>query len=288
MTILVIGGTGNVGQPTVGSLVRAGESVRVFARSKVKAADLPDGVHVALGDLDSGAGLAEAFAGVTRLVLITAIGETEQARGLAAVRAAQQAGVHRIVFLSVQDAEAAPFIPHFRSKMAIENAIRTSGAEFVILRPNAFFQNDEAVGAAMLQYGVYPTPLGSVGLNRIDARDIGEAISRAIRGEWTLGADCALDGPETMTGEQIAAVYSRCLGKTVRYGGDDLARWGEQPRGVLSPWTIDALVKMFERIQRRGMLADEGSVERTKAAVGRPLTSFDDYARALAAKLLAK
>lgn len=288
MTILVIGGTGNVGRPTVASLKQAGENVRVFSRSKEKTAALPAGVEIALGDLDSGKGLDEAFAGVSRLVLITSLGETEEARGLAAVRAAQKAGVRRIVFLSVQDADAEPPIPHFRSKLAIENAIRDSGADFVIVRPNSFFQNDESVGMAMLQYGVYPTPIGSIGQNRIDVRDIGEAISRAVRGEWTLGSDCALDGPEALNGEQIAALYSRYLGKQIRYGGDDLEQWSSRLRGILPPWTLDAITKMFERIQRCGMLAAEGSIERTREAVGRPLRTFDEYAQELAARLLAK
>jgi hypothetical protein len=36
-----------------------------------------------------------------------------------------------------------------------------------------------------------------------------------------------------LTGEQTAAIYSRHLGHTVRYGGDDLVAWFEQAKKML-------------------------------------------------------
>lgn len=48
------------------------------------------------------------------------------------------------------------------------------------------------------------------------------------------------------------------------------------------------MIKMFERIQRHGMLATEDSLKRTLEAVGQPLRTFEAYAQEFAAKLLAK
>lgn len=285
MTILIVGGTGNTGRPTAQALVARGERVRVLARSKDKASLLPKEVELAIGDLETGAGLQAAFEGVRRLVLVTAIGQTEDARGIAAVNAAKNAGVERIVFMSVQDPLVEPAVEHFRTKARIEDAIRASGIDHVIVRPNSFFQSDQSVGRVMMQHGVYPMPIGPIGQNRIDTRDIGDAMARAIAGPWDLGNDCALDGPDRLTGEQVAAVYAKYLGRPVVYGGNDLQKWADGLRAMIPEWVLQSLVRMFEHIHARGMLGTPESIARTEAAVGHPLRTFDAYARELSASL---
>ena len=213
MSILVIGATGNVGRPTVDALHARGESVRVLSRSQDKLSSLPEGVSGAVGDLETGDGLEEALAGVDRLFLITANGETETARGLTAVTAAKAAGVRRIVFLSVQDPDEEPPIPHSRSKLPIEEAIRQSGCEYTILRPSYFYQTDLSVGQVVQNYGVYPMPIGSIGTNRVDTRDIADCAVRALTEDGHSGAEYALYGPDTISGPDAAAVYARHFGR---------------------------------------------------------------------------
>ena len=62
--------------------------------------------------------------------------------------------------------DRAPHLPHFGAKLPIEAAIKASGIAYTIVRPNNFYQNDYWYKDAMLQYGVYPQPLGGVGLSR--------------------------------------------------------------------------------------------------------------------------
>jgi uncharacterized protein YbjT (DUF2867 family) len=285
VTILIVGGTGNTGRPTAQALVARGEQVRVLARSKDKAAMLPSGVELVVGNLETGAGLQAAFAGVRRLILITANGPTEDLRGITAVTAAKDAGVERIVFLSVQDPLVEPAVEHFRTKARIEDSIRSSGADFVIVRPNSFFQGDQSVGRVMLQQGIYPMPLGPIGQNRIDTRDIADAMTRAVAGPWDLGNDCALDGPETLNGDQVAAIYSKYLGRPVVYGGNDLQKWAAGLNGLIPDWLIQSLVRMFEHVHARGMLGTPESIARTERAIGHPLRTFDAYARELSSLL---
>jgi len=79
----------------------------------------------------------------------------------------------------VHHADKALTIPHFVSKLPIEGVIRASGIEYTILRPNNFYQNDLAVLDA-IRAGVYPTPTGSVGMHRVDVRDIAETAAIAL------------------------------------------------------------------------------------------------------------
>ena len=285
MPILVAGATGNVGRPTVSALVAKGHSVRALSRSEDKLSSLPEGASGAVADPETGSGLDAALAGVERMFLITANGETESARGLKAVAAATAAGVRRIVYLSVQDPDEEPPIPHSRSKLAIEDAIRQSGCEHTILRPGYFFQTDFSVAQVIRDYGVYPMPIGSIGQNRVDTRDIADCAVRALTEDGHAGAEYELYGPDTISGPDAAAVYAKHFGREVHYGGDDVEKWAEPIKAFLAPWLLESLKKMFLSMQRNGPAASEAAVAASREAVGHPLRTFDAFAAELAASV---
>src|SRR6202040_3723317 len=88
-----------------------------------------------------------------------------------------------------------------------------SGMQWTIVRPNNFYQNDFWFKEAMLNYGIYPQPLGSAGVSRVDVRDIGEVAVLALTTDGHNGKIYNLVGPEPVTGESTAAEWSRALGK---------------------------------------------------------------------------
>jgi uncharacterized protein YbjT (DUF2867 family) len=282
MTILVIGATGNVGRPTVAGLLAKGESVRALSRSEDNLAKLPDGVDGIIGDLETGSGLDGACAGVDKLFLITSNGETEAARGLNAVKAAAAAGVKHIVFLSVGNPNKEPAIPHYRAKLPIEEAIRNSGAEYTFLRPNFFMQTDLSVIPVIKEHGVYAMPIGSIGNNRVDTRDIADCAVRVLTEDGHAGADYFLHGPDTINGPRAAEVYAQHFGREVHYGGDDVDAWGKPVEAFLPPWLLDSLKKMFLGQQLHGGVADADAVAASRDAVGHPLRTFDAFAGELA------
>ena len=282
MTILVIGATGNVGRPTVAGLLAKGASVRALSRSEDNLAKLPDGVDGVIGDLETGSGLAAACAGVDKLFLITSNGETETARGLNAVQAATAAGVQHIVFLSVGNPNKEPAIPHYRAKLPIEEAIRNSGAEFTFLRPNFFMQTDLSIVPVIKEHGIYSMPIGSVGNNRVDTRDIADCAVRVLTEDGHAGADYHLHGPDTINGPRAAEVYAQHFGREVHYGGDDVDQWGKPVEAFLPPWLLDSLKKMFVAQQLHGGVADANAVAASRDAVGHPLRTFDAFVAELA------
>ena len=128
MTILVTGGTGALGTPTVSLLEAAGHDVRVLSRKT--------GPFV--GDLTSGAGLTEAFAGVdTVLHLATSAGARDTKQTQHAVEAARASGVSHFVYISIVGVDVVPY-PYYRSKLANERIIEESGIPFTILRATQF------------------------------------------------------------------------------------------------------------------------------------------------------
>jgi uncharacterized protein YbjT (DUF2867 family) len=277
MTTLVIGATGNVGRPTVAGLLAKGASVRALSRSEENLAKLPAGVEGCIGDLETGSGLEAACAGVDKLFLITNNGETETARGLNAVQAATAAGVKHIVFLSVGNPAKEPTVPHYLAKQPIEEAIRNSGADYTFLRPNFFMQTDMSIIPVVKEHGVYAMPIGSIGNNRVDTRDIADCAVRVLTEDGHAGADYHLHGPDTISGPKAAEVYAQHFGREVFYGGDDVDKWGKPVEAFLPPWLLDSLKKMFLGQQLNGGVADAAAVAASEAAVGHPLRTFDAF-----------
>ncbi len=278
MTTLVIGGTGRVGAPAAQALAAQGEDVRVLTRSEEKAGALPDGVTGVVGDLENADTLGSAFEDVDKLLLVTANGETEEVRGTNAVAAAKNAGIKKVVFISVKLGDEAMKVPHYASKLPIEEAIRTSGMTYTILRPDFFFQNDLLLGQVIKGAGLYTMPIGNKGQNRIDTRDIADAAVHALTSSDLDGGDIDLYGPKAWTADEIAGLYSEKLGKDVKYGGDDLDAWENASKAFMPPWLVSALRAGFAKMQALGSVASDADLAASEAAIGHQPRKFEDFA----------
>ncbi|HYJ77979.1 MAG TPA: NmrA family NAD(P)-binding protein [Longimicrobiaceae bacterium] len=279
MSTLVLGGTGTVGSAVVNGLLERGEAVSVLTRSPDRAETLPQGADAVIGDLQDPATYEHVFAGVERLFLLNAVAATELQEGLAALNEAQRVGVRRLVYLSVHDADAGPHIPHFASKVAIELAIKASGIPYTVLRPNNFYQNDVWYRDAIVDYGVYPQPLGGAGVSRVDVRDIAAAAVNALTQAGHENRTYALVGPEALTGEGTARAYGEALGREVRYMGDDLDAWQEQALQMLPAWMVYDFRLMYAHFQTKGLIASEQDLRDTESVVGAPPRRFADFVR---------
>lgn len=275
--ILVIGGTGTVGSTVVERLAGGSHEVRVMTRSAEKAEGLPDGVEGVVGDLADPASLPAAFEGVERVCLITPLSQSEDAEGKAAVAAARDAGVERLVYMSVHRVWECPQAPHFASKIEIQRAIEDSGLAHTFIQPNNFYQNDQWFKDAVLKYGVYPQPFGRAGLSRVDTRDIAEAIATALTEDGHLGESYPLVGPHAWTAEETAELWSRALGRPIRYGGDDLDAWAVAAKQGMPAWLVDDFAIMYRFFQDEGLAATDEELEKQEEILRHPPRRYEDY-----------
>lgn len=283
MKVLVIGGTGVVGSQVVKELQGRNVDVQVLTRNAEKAKSLPEGVQAVTGDILEPQTVRSIFNGVDRVFMLNPVGLTETSEGLFAVNGARMAGVERIVYMSVHNFEHAIHLPHFGSKLPIEEAIKASGMPYTILRPNNFYQNDYWYKDAMLQYGVYPQPIGEVGLSRVDVLDIAEAAAIALTTDGHEGQTYNLIGPDVYTGQSTAEAWSRALGKTITYGGNDLDAWEQQTLQYMPAWAVFDFKLMYEFFQKEGLKATDEDITRQTNLLGHAPRSFDDFARQTAA-----
>lgn len=282
MNVLVTGGTGTVGSAVVKELGGRGVTVSVLTRDPAKLKDAK-GITPVQGDLLDPASVRRVFDGVDAVFLLSPVSQTETSESLMAITGMRLARVKRIVYLSVHDVDKAAWLPHFGSKIGVEAALKVSGIPFTILRPNNFYQNDYWFKDALLKYGVYPQPLGSTGVSRVDVRDIAEAAAVALTGSAHEGQTYDLVGPEAVTGPSTAKSWSTALGRPIAYGGDDLDAWEKQQVQYLPHWMVFDFREMYRHFQERGLIASAEAIARQTKLVGHAPRAFDAFAAETAA-----
>ncbi|CDZ33009.1 NmrA family protein [Neorhizobium galegae bv. officinalis] len=287
MTILVTGATGNVGSQVVEHLVKRGADVRALVRDPSKAV-FPAGVNVVQGDFLDIDSLRNAMSGVSTLFLLNAVVPDEFTQALVALNVARSAGIERIVYVSVIHADIYVNVPHFAGKFGVERMIEQMDFKATILRPAYFIQNDLMIKDAITGYGVYSMPVGDKGLAMIDVRDIAEiAALELLRREQAAQplplSRINLVGPDTLTGTDIAAIWSDVLARPISYGGGDTAAFEQNLKQFMPPWMAYDMRLMGERFLTDGMLPEAGDVERLTTLLGRPLRSYRAFASETAA-----
>ena len=287
MTILVTGATGTIGRHVVDHLVQHGADVRALVRDPAKTG-LPAGVAVVQGEMLDVESLRNAFAGVSTLFLLNGVLADEFTQALIALNVAREAGIKRVVYLSVIHSDLYVNVPHFAGKFGVERMIEKMGFEATILRPAYFMSNELTIKDVVLQHGVYPMPIGSKGLAMIDGRDLGEVAAVELIRREQAAEPLPLDrinvvGPETLTGADVAAIWSEVLGRPIAYGGDDTAEFEQNLRQFMPSWMAYDMRMMAERFLTDGMVPEAGDVQRLTALLGRRLRPYRDFVAEIAA-----
>ncbi len=224
-----------------------------------------------------------AIAEASTLFLLNAVTPEELTQALLTLSLAREAGIERIVYFSVFNSDLFTDVPHFTGKYAVERMIEDCNLPATILRPNYFMQNDLAMKDALLGHGVYPWPIGSKGVSMVDTRDIAEAaavclLKRENASEPLPRETIELAGPDAVTGEEAAEIWSGVLGREVRYGGDDLAAFEKQVASFAPRWMARDMRLMLNRFHQNGMEAKPEAITRLSGLLGHAPRSYRDFA----------
>lgn len=213
--VLVTGATGNTGSALVPALRNAGVDVRVFVRNESKAQPLKDlGAEVVVGDLDKPDSFAPAVEGVDKIYLLTWNGPTQEQQVKSAIEVAKKAGNPHIVRHSMWGSEKSRII---KQGYAADEAIKSSGLSWTILRPTFFMQNTMMAAQTIASDGMIYMSMKDGKLAMIDVRDIVASAVAVLTGEGHEGKDYILTGPEAISFHDIANTFSKVLGKDVKY-----------------------------------------------------------------------
>jgi uncharacterized protein YbjT (DUF2867 family) len=275
--ILVIGGTGHVGSEVVKELQKRKADIRLLVRKEDT--PTPAGVEKAVGDLLDPVSVQKAMEGVDKLYLLNAVLPEELTQGLIAYDLAKKLKLSHVVYHSVFRAEHFKDVPHFASKLAIESALREFDVPFTILRPNYFIQNDASLKDPLTKAGIYPMPLGDVGVSVVDVRDIAEATAIVLTSGEHNGKTYNLNGPEVVSGAKAASIWSEVLGKRIQYTGHSMDAFEDQMRMRAPSWSAFDIRMMFEGYLERGFVAEDGDLETLTKLLGHAPRRYEDFAK---------
>jgi uncharacterized protein YbjT (DUF2867 family) len=287
MSILVTGSTGAIGSQVVNGLVAQGATVHALTRNPAKAT-FPQGVRAVAGEMTDVESMRAVLKGVDTLFLLNAVVTDEVTQALITLSLAREAGIQRIVYFSVHNSDLFCDVPHFSGKYTVERAIEQLNLPATVLRPSYFMQNDVMMKDALLPHGVYPMPLGNLGVAMVDTRDIAEiAVTSLLRRQQAstpLPREVIeLVGPDILTGKDAATIWSETLGKPINYAGNDLPGFEKNMASRAPSWSAYDLRLMLERFQSDGMLPKPGAIEIMTGLLGHVPRSYRDFAKETAA-----
>jgi uncharacterized protein YbjT (DUF2867 family) len=293
MTILVAGATGSIGTEVVAALLARGARVRALVRTRERAHLLPPAVEPVVGDLRDTAAVAAALSGVDAALYVSPHDPDEERMADAFVGACDDLGV-RLVFAGVvltarsrlarlsTEVLVSTFLPHYRGKLRIARRVAAAKHRPVLLGVPNFFQNDEVVRADILG-GRYVLPTHRSGVNRIDLRDVGEVAARALTDPAFPAGTHGLAGPESVSGQRSARVWSEALGRPVRYDGDR-PDWPDLLGRHLSGAKLADFRRSYRFIARFHLPTSARDLAATTALLGRPPGRYETYVRDTAAR----
>jgi uncharacterized protein YbjT (DUF2867 family) len=226
--VLVTGGTGFVGQKVVHALRARGHDVRALVRRPKRARTLLSwGCELVRGDVADAATLGPATEGCEAVVHLVAIirGRPDDfARVMVSgtddlITAAKTAGTKRFVLMSAlgTNERNRELVPYFRAKWAMEQAIASSGLEYVVFRPSFVFGRDGGVLPMFVrQVRLSPvTPVVGTGETRLQpiwVEDVAELFAQAVDAPGAAGRTFEIGGPEAVTWNELYARIRKVLG----------------------------------------------------------------------------
>ena len=225
--VAVTGSFGFTGRALTERLLRAGHEVVTVSRRSGKGDPLAERINVRPFDTGDPDALVASLAGVETLFNTywlrfprgSSTFEGAVARSATLLAAAREAGVRRVVHVSVVNASPDADTPYVRAKAALEGVVRSSRLEWVIVRPTLTYgPNDILINNlawALRRLPVYGLPgLGRYTVQPVHVDDVARICFEAASGPAGQVLDAA--GPETMAYRELvdhvrAAVHSQSL-----------------------------------------------------------------------------
>ena len=223
----VTGAFSYTGRAIAERLLESGWAVRTLTRREAGADPLASRIDSAPLQFLDPAALADSLRGASVLYNTYWIrferGESTFARAVentgVLFRAAREAGVERVVHLSVTNAaENSPF-PYFRGKAEVERALTASGLAYAIVRPTLVFGREDIlvnnIAWILRRSPVFLVP-GDGGY-RVQPVSVADTAAIAVAAADTVqGQTLDAAGPDTYTFAELVRAVARAVGSRAR------------------------------------------------------------------------
>lgn len=211
MKVLVTGGRGTLGVPTVDALVAAGHEVTITTRTPRIVADGPRQLRF---DLKTGDGAAEAVANQDVIVHTASdtnrFGKADVAGTRALLEAATRAGTPHFVYISIVGCDEIPFT-YYKQKIAVERDLERSSVPHTILRTTQYHEFAALLADRLSKTYVTIVP------KRVRFQSLDSAVAARRLAELAAGPPRGrvedLGGPEALLLSDLVEQYLTATGR---------------------------------------------------------------------------
>lgn len=280
--ILVTGATGGLGHQTIDFLLTTTPAAEIAAlvRDIDKATDLLEqGVYVRQADYVDYPALVEAFRGVDKLLLVSAVAFTDrlqQHRNV--IDAAKEAGVKHLFYTSIQRSSDFVMPEVTESDLATEAYLKASGLTYTILKNGYYFEGlgyliGSEVPATEIRFSA-----GDGKIAFVKRTELAAATAALLTGEGHENQEYTLSGSEAYSFNDIAREFSALAGRLITYKSIEEAPYVAQKVAAGFPEMVATFLVQWGAAAQAGMLA--GTSDTVERLLGRQPTSLGEYLKA--------
>jgi len=276
-TVLVIGGTGMLGEPVARRLRADGCQVRIFTRHPDKARPKFGAEYeVVGGDVEDQSSLDAASRGCQAVHINLEGGldpDLERRGAQNVVRAASKAGLQRVTYLSgTSVTQANCWYAGTKAKFEAEAAVRASGVPYTIFQATFFMETlpkfVRRTRASIL--GRQPHPWRWVA-----AEDYARMVSTAYETPTAANKTLHVFGPQPWTMKQALQTYCRMAQPGAKVGA--VPFWMAALIASLShDKELEAVLPFFRYCEK---VAEEGDPAEANALLGAPMTTLEQWCK---------
>jgi len=257
--ILLTGATGKTGSATAKALNEKGITFRALIRNEEKRGDIESlGGEVVIGSIENKEAVDQSMVDVETALILLPNSENQLSLEKQLVDSAKQAGAKRVVKMSSIEATPDATSPIPKLHLESEEYIKQSGLNWTMIKPNFYMQNLLASAGTIKDQGKIFLPMSEGKTGMIDTTDVGKVLAKVLSEDGHESMNHEITGPEILSFNEVAEIFSKGLDKQVDYVDVPLAAYKETLGQFLTnQWHLDAVIDLFKGI------ADGGIEEKT-------------------------
>ena len=276
--ILIIGGTGTIGKSLLEALSETDHEITALARTEDKAVPLQEqGIQTHIGSLGDWDNIEPLLDQIDTIFLLTSPSPEQVALQNGLIDRAKAHGVRKIVKVSAVGAAAGAPIHLGDWHGQIEDHLKASGMEYVILQPHSFMQNVFMSLPTIKEQGAIYQSLGAAKIPMVDTRDVAQACARCLVTDDFNNETFVITGAEAIGYAEVASSLSESSGKNIQYVAITPEAHNQAMKEAGVPdWLADDLTMMSSYWSQKEEHPPSGDLE--KITGSRPYT-VRDFAR---------
>ena len=275
MKIGVTSASGQLGAAIVKALQQYHPAHEVIALARTPANVKLEGVEVRRGDYSDKASFDEALKGIDAVLLVSANGAPEPRKQmhLNVIKAAEEAGVKKMVYTSIMGSETDDgFSPVVSSNRQTENDIRNSSLNWSIGRNGLYIEPDLEYAEEYKKVGKVRNSAGEGRCGYTTRDELAYAYAQMLTDDAHNGQTYNLAG-EAITQQELTSYLNQKFGTSLVYEAMTVPEYKQERIEALGPFMGEIIAGIYEAIGK-GHFSAASDYEK---AAGRPHVSWSEF-----------